>query len=129
MGDSGSTTLGFILVVFGIYLHNKGTFAFTYWILITALFWFDATVTLMRRIFNREHLSKAHKNHIYQRAILGGFSHLKVLILGLGINLILFFICFSIRENIISCLSGFLIALLILWFAMKYVDKKFAFIK
>ena len=129
MGDAGSTTLGFILVVFGIYLHNKGTFNFTYWILITALFWFDATVTLMRRIINKEHLSKAHKNHIFQRAILGGFSHLEVLISGLGINLILFFICFCIWKDIISYLSGFLIAFLILWFAMKYVDKKFAFVK
>jgi Fuc2NAc and GlcNAc transferase len=129
MGDVGSTTLGFILVVLGIYLHNNGTLNFFYWILITALFWFDATITLLRRIINKENLSQAHKNHLYQRAIQGGFSHLKTLLLGLGINILLFLICIAIWERYISFLSGLCLAIIILWSAMKYVDRIFGYKK
>jgi UDP-N-acetylmuramyl pentapeptide phosphotransferase/UDP-N-acetylglucosamine-1-phosphate transferase len=129
MGDAGSTTLGFILVVLGIHLHDNDTFSFFYWILITALFWFDATITLIRRIINKENLSQAHKNHLYQKAIQGGFSHLKALISGFGINVLLFLICFAIWNNYFTFLSGFLLALIILYLAMKYVDQKYAFRK
>ena len=127
MGDSGSTTLGFILVVIGIHFHNNGTFSFFFWILITSLFWFDATITLIRRVINKEKLSKPHKNHMYQRAIQGGFSHQKTLISGLVINILLFFICFIIWRNYILLFYGFLSAIIILGFAMIYVDHKFAF--
>ncbi len=129
LGDSGSTTLGFILVVFGLHLHNNGTLNFFFWILITALFWFDATVTLFLRIQNKEHLWMAHNNHIYQRAILGGLSHLSVLISGLAINFLLFVTCLLIWKKIISYFQGFLIVLLILLFSMIYVGQKFAFRK
>jgi len=127
MGDSGSLTLGFILVVFGIHFHNNGTLNFFFWILITSLFWFDATVTLFHRIINKEKLCQAHKNHMYQRAILGGFSHLKTLISGLVINILLFFICFIIWRNFIPLFFGILLSLIILGFAMYYIDQKFAF--
>jgi Fuc2NAc and GlcNAc transferase len=127
MGDAGSTTLGFILVVFGIHFHNNDTLNFFFWILITSLFWFDATFTLFRRILNKEKLSHAHKNHMYQRAILGGFSHLKTLISGLVINILLFFICFITWRNYIPLFLGFLLSIIILGFAMYYVDQKFAY--
>jgi UDP-N-acetylmuramyl pentapeptide phosphotransferase/UDP-N-acetylglucosamine-1-phosphate transferase len=126
LGDSGSTTLGFIFVVLGISLHNSGTFSFLFWILITALFWFDATITLIRRMIKKEILNTPHKNHMYQRAISGGFSHLKVLIFGLGINILLFLICLITWRNNLPIFYGFLLAITILGFALIYVDRKFA---
>jgi len=129
MGDAGSTTLGFILVILGIHFHNIDTFNFSFWILITALFWFDATIILIRRIVNQEKLSIAHKNHTYQRAILGGFSHLRILLLGLVINLILFSICTLIWKELIPQLLGFVIGLLILCAAMVYVERLYGFKK
>jgi Fuc2NAc and GlcNAc transferase len=128
MGDSGSTTLGFIIVILGINLHNNGTLCFSFWLLITALFWFDATITLMRRIMNKEKLNKAHKNHIYQRSILGGFSHLKTLLSGLIINILLFLICLAVSTNYFKLLTGSILALTILLIALKYVDHKFPFV-
>jgi UDP-N-acetylmuramyl pentapeptide phosphotransferase/UDP-N-acetylglucosamine-1-phosphate transferase len=127
MGDAGSTTLGFIIVVFGIHFHNNDLFNFSYWLILTSLFWFDATYTLIHRIINHEKLSQAHKNHIYQRAIRGGHSHLTVMISGFAINIILFIICFLIIKNIISLITGLLITIAILWVIMKYVDYKFAY--
>lgn len=127
MGDSGSTTLGFILMVLGIHFHNEGTLSFLFWIFLTALFWFDGTITLLRRIINKEKLSIPHKNHIYQRAITGGFTHLKILILGLGINILLFMICLLIWKYSIPLLCGFLPLVIIMGFVMKYVDNKVPF--
>lgn len=127
MGDVGSTTIGFIIIVLGIHLHNSGMFSFFFWILITMLFWFDATITLFRRILNKEELSQAHKNHMYQRAIQGGFSHLKTMLSGLVINVLLFIISFTIWKKYCPSMIGFFMALVILWLALKYVDQKFAY--
>ena len=127
MGDVGSTTLGFILIVFGVYLHNNLQFKFSLWLIITSLFWFDATITIIRRILNKEKLSQAHKNHMYQRAIRGGFSHQKTLLSGLIINVFLFIICFAIFEGYLNLLIGFIIALAILMVALIYVDRKYPF--
>ena len=127
MGDSGSTTLGFILVVFGIYFQNKDTLSISIWILITALFWFDATITLIHRILKGERISKAHKNHMYQRAIQSGFSHLKTMLLGFGINILLFIICIFVWKGLSTFLAGLLVTLAILWLVMKYIDRKYTF--
>jgi UDP-N-acetylmuramyl pentapeptide phosphotransferase/UDP-N-acetylglucosamine-1-phosphate transferase len=78
MGDVGSTQLGFILIVLGIYLHNENRLSIIYWLILAAPFWFDATLTLYRRWRNKEKLSIAHRKHIYQRLVQSGFSHLKV---------------------------------------------------
>ena len=48
MGDIGSTQLGFILVILGIYFHNTTDFSIIYWIILSSLFWFDATVHLIQ---------------------------------------------------------------------------------
>jgi UDP-N-acetylmuramyl pentapeptide phosphotransferase/UDP-N-acetylglucosamine-1-phosphate transferase len=127
MGDVGSTTLGFVLIVFGVYFHNNHQFDFAWWLIITSLFWFDATITLLRRILSKEKLSRAHKNHIYQRAILGGFSHLKTMLAGLLINMLLLAICIAVKSEIISLVLGSILALLILLIALIYIDKKYPF--
>ena len=56
MGDVGSTQLGFIMVILGIYFHNTYEFSILNWIMITSPFWFDATLTLFRRWRNGENL-------------------------------------------------------------------------
>lgn len=129
MGDAGSTTLGFVLAVFGVYFHNHGSLNFIFWLILTSLFWFDATVTIIRRIIKREKLSQPHKNHMYQRAIQSGFSHLQAMLLGLGINVILFIIGILIWKEYFSYFPGLLLMLFILSVSLKFVDKKFANMK
>jgi len=90
MGDIGSTQLGYILVILGLYFHNEGTFDIFSWAILTSLFWVDATITLYRRFRNREILSKAHKKHAYQRIVQAGFSHKKTVITSLFLNTIIF---------------------------------------
>lgn len=127
MGDVGSTTLGYILIVFGVYLNNNLKLNFFFWLVITSLFWFDAIVTLFRRIINKEKLGQAHKNHMYQRAVQAGFSHLEVMLSGLGINVLNFIICIAIKRNGISYYIGSILVLAILFIALKYVDRRIPF--
>jgi UDP-N-acetylmuramyl pentapeptide phosphotransferase/UDP-N-acetylglucosamine-1-phosphate transferase len=99
MGDVGSTQLGFILVILGIYYHNQQQLSIVWWLVLTTPFWFDATLTLFRRWRNKEKLSQAHRKHIYQRLVQSGFSHLKVDCFLILINAILIIIVFLLKDN------------------------------
>jgi UDP-N-acetylmuramyl pentapeptide phosphotransferase/UDP-N-acetylglucosamine-1-phosphate transferase len=61
MGDVGSTQLGFVLIVLGLYFSLQKQFSMLEWLLMTSPFWFDATFTLYLRWRNGEKLSQAHK--------------------------------------------------------------------
>jgi Fuc2NAc and GlcNAc transferase len=129
MGDVGSTQLGFILIVMGIYFHNKGTIAITNWLILTSLFWFDATFTLYRRWRNSEKLSVAHKKHGYQRLVQGGFSHLKVDLWAISINIVLIVLAFT-GQRFQYLSVGILALVIILLFFVNYrIDRIFAFKK
>jgi len=88
MGDAGSMLLGYTLICLGLFYNNSGDFNFLNWLILSSLFWFDATVTLIRRMRRREILSVAHKKHAYQRIVQAGFSHKKVVIYAIFLNLI-----------------------------------------
>lgn len=98
MGDTGSTQLGFILIVFGIYYHNNYDFSILNWIMIAAPFWFDATYTLYLRWKNKEKLSQAHRKHAYQRLVQAGFSHKKVNLFLVLLNIIIIILIIIYRE-------------------------------
>ena len=99
MGDVGSTQLGFILIVLGINFHNENKLPFIFWLILTAPFWFDATLTLYRRWRNHEKLSQAHRNHIYQRLVQSGISPVRMDIFLVVINVILFFLISIVRKS------------------------------
>jgi Fuc2NAc and GlcNAc transferase len=124
MGDVGSTQLGFIFVVFGVYYHNEEKLSIIYWLMLTLPFWFDATLTLFRRWRKRENLSQAHRKHIYQRLVQSGFSHLRVdIFLGL-VNLVLVVLVFiSMRHNILL-IPFFIISLVSMYLITLYTDKR-----
>jgi UDP-N-acetylmuramyl pentapeptide phosphotransferase/UDP-N-acetylglucosamine-1-phosphate transferase len=44
MGDVGSTLLGFTIGVFAIYYQNTNQSSVITWLMLTSLFWFDATI-------------------------------------------------------------------------------------
>lgn len=127
MGDVGSTQLGFILVVLGIYFHNQNELSILYWLLLTAPFWFDATFTLFRRWRNNENISVAHKKHAYQRIVQAGFSHLKTDIWLMGINIILLGIILVVKKYELLFIPSFVIVVLALYFLTKQIDKRKSF--
>lgn len=127
MGDVGSTQLGFILIVLGIYFHNEHTLNFTSWLVLTSLFWFDATFTLIRRIKNKEKISQAHKKHAYQRIVQCGFSHLKTSLSALVINIVVFIsLILGVKLNIVEPYI-LILTVIMLFIVTKIIDKRFPF--
>jgi UDP-N-acetylmuramyl pentapeptide phosphotransferase/UDP-N-acetylglucosamine-1-phosphate transferase len=70
MGDAGSIPLGFLLALLMLDLALRG-----YWaagLILPLYFVADATVTLCKRALRGETPWQAHRQHSYQRAVLGG---------------------------------------------------------
>lgn len=124
MGDVGSTLLGYNIAIFTIYYTNQEPVNLWIWIILFSVFWFDATVTLIRRKLNGEKLSQAHKKHAYQRLNQSGWSHFKVTNYSIVINIVLFCIVYLISNIFIA----FIISLLLLYFVIRFVDLKREFI-
>ena len=120
MGDVGSTLLGYNVAIFTIYYSNIQSSNLWIWITLFALFWFDATITLIRRKLNKEKLSQAHKKHAYQRLTQAGWSHYKVTNYSIGLNIIIFMFVYLISNIFISFLCTFVLLSL----TMKFVDLK-----
>jgi Fuc2NAc and GlcNAc transferase len=129
MGDVGSTQLGFILVVLGIYFHNTFEFSILNWIMLTSPFWFDATLTLFRRWKNREKLSEAHCKHAYQRLVQSGFSHEKVNFYLISLNLLIIALIIIYREIKSLQIPIFSLSLLLFYTITKAIDKRVPFRK
>lgn len=127
MGDVGSTQLGFILVVLGIYFHNTYQVSILNWIMLSSPFWFDATLTLYRRWRNGEKLSEAHRKHAYQRIVQAGFSHLKVNLFLLLINVFVVVMILIYREIKFLQIPLFVLTLSFFYFITKRVDRRVPF--
>ena len=120
MGDVGSTLLGYNIAIFTIFYANQSSSNFWIWVILFGLFWFDATLTLYRRYKNGEKLSQAHRKHAYQRLNQSGWSHSKVVIFSVFINLILFSLVYFIANLFIA----FIISIFLLYFTVLYIDYK-----
>ncbi len=75
LGDTGSTTLGFLAAVCSLWGSQAGLFPFWTALLIFSPFSVDATVTLLRRLWRGERVWEAHRSHYYQRLVLLGWGH------------------------------------------------------
>ncbi len=128
MGDIGSTMLGYTLIMLGIYYHNLHAFNIISWLTVTSLFWFDATLTIVRRLINGEKISQAHRKHAYQRIVLYGFSHKKTLLYALAINLLIVCLVFlSYVGGFISKGLSLVVTLTILTIVYYLIEKKYPF--
>ncbi|MFY9109712.1 glycosyltransferase family 4 protein [Aliarcobacter butzleri] len=123
MGDVGSTLLGYNIAIFTMYYANQEPTNFWIWIILFGVYWFDATLTLIRRKLNKERLSLAHKKHAYQRLTQAGWSHYKVTNYSIVLNILLFAIVFFISNIFVAFLFSFVVLVL----SMKFIDSKKAF--
>jgi Fuc2NAc and GlcNAc transferase len=124
MGDVGSTLLGFNIAVFAIYYQNEGVVSVANIMILSSVFWFDATLTLYRRWRNKEQLSVAHKKHAYQRIVQAGFSHQKTVLCSVLLNLIGFVLVYLSLQYSKYVLAFLFADVLILWVVVKMIDKK-----
>lgn len=75
LGDTGSTTLGFLAAASSLWGSGTGLFPALAPLIIFSPFIVDATVTLLRRTLRGERIWQAHRSHYYQRLVLLGWSH------------------------------------------------------
>lgn len=75
MGDSGSTTLGFLVAAFAVWGSRLGIAPVWLTLVIFSPFVVDATVTLLRRALRGEPVWRAHRSHYYQRLVQLGWGH------------------------------------------------------
>jgi len=122
MGDIGSATLGFIFSIFVFYDTSQGNIYI--WLILLSLFWFDATLTLIRRYWNGEQITHAHKKHAYQRLTQSGWGHDKVVLFSLGFNFI-FLVLLYFMENVWIV---FMLNIIALYTTMRLIDTKKSFI-
>jgi len=122
MGDVGSATLGFIFAVFIFSDTSEGNIYIG--LILLSLFWFDATLTLVRRLRNGENITQAHKKHAYQRLVQSGWSHDKVVGFSLVFNLIFIVLLYFIEQLWIVFLFN-IISLIVI---AKLIDNKKSFI-
>ena len=126
MGDVGSTLLGYNVAIFTLYYANQEATNLWVWIILFGVFWFDATLTLIRRKLNGEKLSQAHKKHGYQRLNQSGWSHYKVTNYSIVVNVCIFILLYiGIQLDLIFV--SFVMVLTSLYGIMKFIDKKKAF--
>ena len=102
MGDVGSTLLGYTIAIITIYYANIEATNLWIWVTLYGVFWFDATVTLVRRLLNGEKPSVPHKKHAYQRLTQAGWSHSKVTLHALGLNVVIFLLVYFIPNVAVS---------------------------
>lgn len=82
MGDVGSAFLGYTFAVMPLLMKNelnpdfeKRAVLLPVAVLLVWLFVFDTLWTFARRILKKEKVWQAHREHLYQQMVIGGFSH------------------------------------------------------
>ncbi len=97
MGDSGSQFIGYALALTA--LHSAGarldTFSVVSALILFSPFAWDVVYTLLRRIVRGENILEAHRSHLYQRLLVAGWNHTRVLFL----NIALWISCFALALN------------------------------
>lgn len=67
MGDVGSTWLAFMIFVLALLTVQDGWLAYSVWLIMSAIFVTDTSMTLIARMLRGESWYSAHRNHAYQR--------------------------------------------------------------
>jgi len=87
MGDVGSTSLAFLLLFFALTTIYLQIIDYITWLILAAVFICDASMTLLRRMWQKQAWWQGHRSHAYQRLARRWQSHQKVTLLSITINL------------------------------------------
>lgn len=88
MGDAGSGFLGLVLGGLSLEAGRQAPELMWSWLILLGVFIVDATVTLFRRLANREKVYQAHRSHAYQYAARHYSSHRTVTLAVLAVNVL-----------------------------------------
>jgi len=127
MGDVGSISMGFTcgtVILLGL---RDGLFDLWVPILVFSPFILDATVTVLRRAWQRKRIWEAHRDHYYQRLVVSGWGHRKtmvaeyVLMLTCGLSAIVYY---RVGETWrLAILMGWIVTYVILAWAIRKAEQ------
>lgn len=89
MGDVGSCLLGFLFAVLALIGERHGSVPVLVWVILLGGFIWDATLTLGMRVVRGERWYAAHRSHAYQRLVQLGWSHRRLALAFLALNLLI----------------------------------------
>lgn len=125
MGDVGSAVLGLIVFAIALIGQQKFHIPIAYWFLLNALFLFDATFTLIRRMIRKENWTAAHRKHAYQRLKQAGMNN-RLILLGQGLVnvcfLVLVLLVFSEKLSIDLALLLEFMGLSLIYFLIESIE-------
>jgi UDP-N-acetylmuramyl pentapeptide phosphotransferase/UDP-N-acetylglucosamine-1-phosphate transferase len=123
MGDVGSATLGFISFYLALIGQQRYGIPIIYWIILNALFLFDATITLLRRMYKNEKWSAAHRKHAYQRLKQYGLATPSILLGQFCVNIALFAGILLMQQHTITPYLLVLMVLILLLTLYSLVER------
>lgn len=129
MGDVGSYFLGFLFGVLALFGEKSASVPGLVWVILLGVFIWDATLTLARRVLSGERWYEAHRSHAYQRLYQLGFSHRRIALLLLAIQMVwlwpLTWAAIRWPNALSAALLSSVLALSALWFVIqrKFVQR------
>jgi UDP-N-acetylmuramyl pentapeptide phosphotransferase/UDP-N-acetylglucosamine-1-phosphate transferase len=122
MGDAGSIPLGFLLGWLMIDLALRGYWAAA--IILPLSFTADAAVTLVKRCAMGNKPWEAHREHYYQRAVLGGATPEFVVMRIAAVNLVLLILAVVSLTHSLAALAAAALVSTILLFHLEGLAKR-----
>jgi len=89
MGDVGSNLLGFVFATAALATGRFSSVSIWVWAILLGVFIVDGFLTFGRRLAKRLPPYQAHRSHAYQGAVQQGYSHARVTLVIVGVNLLL----------------------------------------
>ena len=101
MGDAGSIPLGFLAGALGLAGIVEDAWPLWFPLLVFSPFIVDASVTLLRRLAHGERIWRAHRQHAYQRLVLGGWSKRRLALWGYALMIaVAVSACVALRQDV-----------------------------
>jgi len=125
MGDVGSAFLGCLIVIVALLAQQLYQVPFTVWLIAYSAFWFDASVTIIRRFLAKQPIYQAHRSHAYQRLCQSGYSHQQLLFVVIFLNTILAILAINSFYSPQYILDNLFIALCLCTTYYVWVERRF----
>ncbi len=125
MGDVGSASLGFIIIIIALIAQQKYQIPILYWFILNSLFLYDSTITLVRRLLRGEKWYSPHRSHAYQRIKQYGISSRKILLGQFVINSSVLALTFLIANHMLSIYLIVCLQFSILTLVYILIEKRF----
>lgn len=120
MGDAGSTFIGLSLAGLAAIEMNHGV-PLAVGALSISPFLLDGTFTLFRRALRRERVWRAHRTHLYQRAVQAGLGHREVLLVYIGWMAAAIALTSFARSSAFACAGAWLVSVALLVAVWRWV--------